>query len=205
MLGIVFATSEEAAPFVEQYAAGRVDDLDEGQPIRVGDVVLTVTGPGKIKATLGTEQFLQRYDLNAIVHAGGATALSDEHDVAALVGATFVLEGDRVALDTPVYPRMPLDSPFDLSTEGTLVTQDHVDDEDPEARSYWERIADVRDDTGYAVAYVAAQHGTTCHIVKGITGHIGADSDPGARRDAYEAVASFLHDHVETAPPKASS
>lgn len=199
MFGIVFATPEEAAPFLEQHTGRRPDDLKAGQPLEVGDGFVTVTGPGKIKATLETERFLQQYDLDVLVHAGGATALTDDLAPGTLVGATFVLEGDRVDLDAPTYPRMPLELPFDLSTEGTLVTQDHTDDEDSEALSYWERIADMRDDTGYAVAYVAAQHGIPCHIVKGITHRIGTEADPSNQKEVYEAVTAALQGYLETA------
>lgn len=198
MLGIVFATVDEALPFLTQHIGGRPDGLEEGQSLEIGDAIVTVTGPGKINATLGTERLLQHYELDALVHAGGATALSDDLELGTLVAATSVLEGDRVALDTPVYPRMPLDPPFDLSTEGTLVSQDHTDDEDAEKRSYWERIADMRDESGYAIAYVAAQHGASCHIVKGISHRAGTESQPSNQQEAYEAVATFLHAHVET-------
>ena len=204
MLGIIFATPEEAAPFVEQHAGGRPDELEEGQPMEVGEVLVVVTGPGKIKATLGTERFLRQYDLDTLVHAGGATALTDEVDLGTLVGATFVLEGDRVALDAPAYPRMPLDRPGDLSTEGTLVSQDHTST-DADEQSYWERLADVRDDTGYAVAYVAAQHGTSCHIVKGITDRVGAEVDPAQQKTVHAAVAAFLRRQLETIAGESSS
>lgn len=197
MLGILFSTSEEAAPFVDRHVGGRSEEPEEGQQVEADEVIVTVTGPGKIKATLGTEHFLQQYDVDLLVHAGGATALTDDLDVGALVGATFVLEGDRVELDAPAYPRMPLDPPFDLSTEGTLVSQDHTDDDDPDERSYWERIADMRDGIGYPVAYVAAQHGIPCHIVKGVTGRVGTDDDPSKQSDALQAVGSFLHTHAE--------
>jgi nucleoside phosphorylase len=199
MLGIIFSTPNEAAPFVEKYAGGRFGELEEGSHLQTDAVVATVTGPGKIKATLGTERLLREHDIDVLVHAGGAVALTDEYDPATVVGAAFVLEGDRVKLDAPDYPRMPLTPPFDLSTEGTLVSQDHVR-EDTDDPSYWERIADMRDATGYAVAYVAAQHGTTCHIVKGITARADAedDSPPADPRAAHEAVASFLQRHVGT-------
>jgi hypothetical protein len=123
--------------------------------------------------------------------------LTDDLTTGSLVGATFVLEGDRVELDAPTYPRMPLEAPFDFDTEGTLVTQDHVNDEDPEEKSYWERIADLRDNTGYAVAYVAAQHGTSCHIMKGISGQIGSTPDPEQERDVYTALATALSTYME--------
>lgn len=198
MLGVLFSTVEEATPFMNQHLGGRSEELEEGRHVEADEVIVTVTGPGKIKATLGTERFLQQHDVDLLVHAGGATALTDELDIGALVAATYVLEGDRVDLDTPVYPRMPLDPPFDLSTEGTLVSQDHTDDEDPDERSYWERIADMRDDVGYPVAYVAAQHGTTCHIVKGITSRVGSEDEASDQSEALQAVATFLHTHAET-------
>lgn len=197
MLGIIFSTPNEAAPFIEQYAGDRFGELEEGAHMQTEAVVATVTGPGKIKATLGTERLLRQHDIDVLVHAGGAVALTDEYAPGTVVGAAFVLEGDRVELDAPDYPRMPLTPPFDLSTEGTLVSQDHVR-EDAGDPSYWERIADMRDATGYAVAYVAAQHGTTCHIVKGITAQTSTDAEPtpADRRETYEAVASFLQRHV---------
>jgi len=198
MVGIVFATADEAAPFAKQCAGRRPDEVEEGAFLRAGEVIITVTGPGKIKATLGTKRFLQQHDVNILVHAGGAAALTDELAVGTLVGATFVLEGDRVALDAPSYPRMPLDPPADLPIEGTLVSQDHTDDGDSEEQSYWERIADLRDETGYAVAYVAAQHGLPCHIVKGITHRAGAEAGPTNQRTKVgEAVATFLQQYLE--------
>lgn len=194
MLGIVFSTPDEAAPFVEQYAGGRLGELEEGVLLETEAGVVTVTGPGKIKATFGTVRFLSAHDPDVLVHAGGATALTDELEVGTVAGAAFVLEGDRVNLEAPDYPRMPLELPFDLTTEGTLVSQDHVR-EDSESLSYWERIADMRDASGYAVAYVAAQYGTPCHIVKGITDRDDAESTPDPR-EAHEAVATFLQRHV---------
>ncbi|WP_263790923.1 5'-methylthioadenosine nucleosidase [Salinibacter sp.] len=201
MLGVIFSTPNEAAPFVEQYAGDRLGELEEGAHLQTDAVVATVVGPGKIKATLGTERLLHEHDVDTLVHAGGAVALADELEVGAVVETAFVLEGDRVELEGPDYPRMPLECPFDLDVEGTLVSQDHARG-DADASSYWERIADMRDATGYAVAYVAAQHGTSCHIVKGITGR--ADGDAGTvadRREAHRAVAAFLQRHVDAGFP----
>ena len=195
MLGIVFSTPDGAAPFVEQYAGGRLGELEEGAHLQTEAIVATVTGPGKIKATLGTERLLREHDVDVLVHAGGAVALADELDVGGVVGASFALEGDRVELEAPDYPRMPLEPPSDLDAEATLVSQDHVR-EDADEPSYWERIADMRDAAGYAVAYVAAQHGTPCHIAKGITGRAHEDEAATDRREAHEAVAAFLQRHV---------
>ena len=198
MIGIVFTTTREATPFVRKYTDGRIEALAEDAPIQTDDLVVAVTGSGKIKATLTTERLLQAHDLEALLHTGTCTALSEEFSPGTLVGASFVLEGDRVELDAPTYPRMPLECPFDLSEEGTLVSQDHATD-DAEEQSYWERIADVRDDTGYAVAYVAAQHGTPCHIAKAVAFSPKQDDAPpqGSASEAPEVVASFLQRVLE--------
>lgn len=198
MIGIVFTTTEEATPFVRKHTDGRIDALGEDAPIQTGDLVVAVTGRGKIKATLATERLLRAHDLERVIHAGTCTALDDELSVGTVVGASFVLEGDRVELDAPTYPRMPLECPFDLPVEGTLVSQDHTTD-DAEERSYWERIADVRDDTGYAVAYVAAQHGTPCHVAKAVDTRPERDEDGPEEdeSDAPNAVASFLQRALE--------
>jgi nucleoside phosphorylase len=193
MVGIVFTTIEEAAPFVRRHTDGRIEALDEDAPIQTGNLVVAVTGRGKIKAALATERLLRAHDLEALLHVGSCAALSEEPSPGTVVGASFVLEGDRVELDAPTYPRMPLEHPFDGPAEGTLVSQDHTAD-DPDEQSYWERIADIRDDTGYAVAYVAAQHGTPCHVAKAVVGGPEQDGDtpPDAEAQAADILASFL-------------
>lgn len=191
MLGLLFTTTKEAGSFVGPYTDRRPDSLDEETPIQTDDLLIAVTGQGKIKATLATERLLRTHDVDVVLHAGTCTALTDDVSPATVVGATFVLEGDRVELDAPTYPRMPLECPYDVEVEGTLVSQDHVTG-DSEERSYWERIADVRDETGYAVAYVAAQHGTPCHIVKAVRGREDQTNTPTADEEALRALGSFL-------------
>jgi nucleoside phosphorylase len=191
MLGIVFTTTEEATSFVRQHTEGRVEALGEDAPLVLDDVLVAVTGEGKIKATLAAERLLRDHDLEAVLHIGTCTALDEDLDPGTDVGASFVLEGDRVELDAPTYPRMPLECPYEITTEGTLVSQDHTSD-DSDGRSYWERIADVRDETGYAVAYVAAQHGVPCHIVKVVGGYADPDSAPASYEHALDELTSFL-------------
>lgn len=193
MIGVVFATAEEAAPFLKRYQHSRLGELEEGETTHDGDVLVTITGIGKIKATLRTERLLNQFQLDRLLHVGTCTALNEDLATGDLVAVTHVLEGDRIQLSVPSYPRMPLDVPFDNCTEGTLVTHDHgiADDEE---YSYWQRIADISDTTGYAIAYVAAQHGTPCHIVKATTGH--ANQDAGDFRERLEAACQTIADFV---------
>lgn len=195
MLAIVFTTTDAASYFLHRYTETRYDGLEEGAPVHLDNLTVMVTGTGKIKATLATERFLRAHDVDRLLHTGTCTALDDDLSVGTVVGASFVLEGDRVELDAPTYPRMPLDSPDHVGHDGTLVTQDHIPTGEDEL-NYWARLADVRDSTGYAVAYVAAQHGTPCWIAKGISTHRGDETTSPER--AYEGMTAFLHDIVES-------
>lgn len=193
MTGIIFATEEEASSFLARYKRGRFEDLREGETQYDDDVLVTLTGLGKIKSTLRTERFLQENSPRRIFHFGTCTALNEEYQVGDLIAADQVFEGDRIELAAPTYPRMPLEVPFESLRTGTLVTQDYVA-RDKSEKSYWQRIADMSDMTGYAVAFVAATHGVPCHIVKVVTGHV-TDEDKQfrkARTESYDTVAGFL-------------
>ncbi|MDX1545850.1 MAG: 5'-methylthioadenosine nucleosidase [Rhodothermales bacterium] len=198
MIGLVFSTEEEAAPFLSRYQRGRFEGLAEGEISHDDQVLVALTGTGKIKATLRTERMLRAHRVHRLLHPGTGTALADALETGALVAASQVFEGDRVTLARPTYPRMPLDVPFEALPTVTLVTQDHTV-QGQEEHTYWQRIADVSDMSGYAVAYVAATHGVPCHIVKVITGRFGGE-DPDFRKTlagACDALATFLIEEMD--------
>lgn len=199
MTGIIFATEEEARPFLRSYRRGRFEGLSEGDALQDDLILVSLTGSGKIKATLRTERLLQRHKLDRVLHAGTCTALSEAHKVGDLVAASQVFEGDRIELAAPTYPRMPLETPFEKLPHATLVTQDH-NIQGASERTYWQRIADLTDMTGYAVAYVSAMHGIPCHIVKVISGQIGLEDNQLKRTldQAYQRLGEWLVREVET-------
>ena len=193
MTGIIFATEDEAEPFLRQYKRGRFEDLREGETLFDGEVLITLTGLGKIKATLRTERFLRDHQPERVIHAGTCTALNETFRVGQVIGAAQVFEGDRIELAAPTYPRMPLELAFEGLPGGTLVTQDHVA-RDRSEKSYWQRIADISDMTGYAVAYVSATYGIPCHIVKVVAGFL-SDDDSHFRKNlasAHERIGTYL-------------
>lgn len=198
MIAIIFATEEEAFPFLKRYKRGRFDSLREGDTLYDDDLLVTLTGIGKIKATLRTERLLQQHRPNRIYHFGTCTSLTEGLEVGTIVAASQVFEGDRIELAAPTYPRMPLEVPFEDLAGGTLVTQDHVPKGSSE-QSYWQRIADMSDMTGYAVAYVSATYGLPCHIVKVVAGRIQQEDKQFRKTHATacETLAAFLAEHVE--------
>lgn len=198
MTGIIFASQEEAEPFLQRYERGRFQHLAEGEPGHDQHVLVLLTGTGKIKATLRTERLLQRFSPERLLVGGTCTALNDELELGGLAAASQVLEGDRIKLAAPSYPRLPLETPFEELPTGDLVTQDHLITGEEE-QSYWQRIADMSDATGYAVAFVAGTHGVPCHIVKAVTGHPNEEDEDlqATRQNAYETLADFLLEKVE--------
>lgn len=201
MTGIIFATEEEARPFLHGYRRGRFEGLTEGETQHDDEILVSLTGSGKIKATLRTERLLQRFKLSRLLHAGTCVSLSDKLEVGRIAVASQVFEGDRIELAAPNYPRMPLDVPFEDLARGTLVTQDHTIQGASE-QTYWQRIADMVDMTGYAVAYVAATHGIPCHIVKVVSGTIGREDEQLKRtlETVHQALGSWLVSEIAKLP-----
>lgn len=194
MTGIVFTTTEEAAPFLARYSRGRLDGLLEGESAYDDDVLVSIVGIGKIKATLRTERLLREYRLDAIIHVGGCLALHDEPPLGRIIAAEQVFEGDRVELSTPSYPRMPIETRFTSLEAFRIVTQDHEVTGATEL-TYWQRLAHVSDSTSYPLAYVAATHGVPCDILKVVVGRVGArpgDVSRDAVSAAHEALADFV-------------
>jgi len=194
MTGIVFSTVEEAQPFLSTYERGRFDGLGEGESFHDDHFLVSILGIGKIKAALRTERLLRSYDVTSLVHAGTCTALGETLDIGDLVSVAQVFEGDRIELSAPTYPRMPLSVPFEELKQVTLVTQDHTVQGATEL-SYWQRIADISDMSGYAVAYVAATHGKLCQMVKIVTGHMGVE-DTNLKKtlaSGHKSLAAFLN------------
>lgn len=192
MTGIVYATAGDADPFLQRYAQGRLAGIQEGERTQHDDVLVTITGVGKVKAALYTERLLHAFEVDRVLHVGMCTGLSNAFEVGALVTAASVLEGDRVSLSAPSYPRMPLTTVDDLPT-GTLVTHDHTISQEAED-GYWQRLADFSDTTGYAVAYVAAQYGIPCRIIKAVTGRLDQEQDDfqATLNAARKRLADFL-------------
>lgn len=197
MIGLVYTTSADAAPFFERFARGRLAGVEEGATARYGEVLVTVTGTGKVKATLYTERLLQQFDIDRVLHVGTGTGLDEAIEIGSLVAASAVLEGDRIALSAPSYPQMPLSAPDDLPT-GRLVTHDHAISPETDD-GYWQRLADMSDTTGYAVAYVAAQHGVPCQVVKAITGRLGHEQEDfqATLNAARNALTDFVLETID--------
>lgn len=198
MTGLIFSSVTEIQPFLQRYRRGRFESLTEGEWRGDSNVVVCITGMGKIKSTLCVERMLKKESVDRLLHLGTCTTLKDRFAVGQAVAASHVMEGDRVELAAPAYPRMPLATAFDDLEEAILVTQEHTIRGDEE-QSYWQRIADISDMSGYAVAYVAATNGVPCHIVKVVSGTMDGDAENFQQdlRTAQEGAADIALRAIE--------
>ncbi|MFW5955181.1 MAG: 5'-methylthioadenosine nucleosidase [Rhodothermales bacterium] len=197
MIGLLFSTAEEGRDFFKSYERGRFEGLQEGDIEEDGDLTVGILGSGKVKATLRCERFLRDQRIDHLVHAGLCSALKPDVPAGTLVAVDRVFEGDRIELTAPSYPPMPLILLDEGLASGTLVTQDHPIQNDEE-QSYWQRVADYVDSSGYALAYVAATYGVPLSIVKAVSG-----SATGRTRDvrqtrakACEAIGGYLIENL---------
>ena len=174
MIAVVFATEAESRPFLKYYERGRFEGLAENEVASDEKITITITGSGKIKATLRTERLLVNNKFDLLLHVGSCQSLDKECPLGTIYRAIHVLEGDRVELAAPTYPRMPLAKVFKKVKDARLITQDHSIKGQTEL-TYWQRIADITDMTSYGVAYVAATHGTPCSVIKVVAGVIDSE------------------------------
>ena len=198
MVGFVFTTLEEAHPFLARYSRGRMDGIAEGESAFDDDILVTILGIGKIKATLRTERLLREHKLSRLVHVGTCLTLQDEPAVGSLIAVEQVFEGDRVELSAPSYPRMPIETSFADLSAYRLVTQDHRVTGAKEL-TYWQRLAHVSDTTAYPLAYVAATHGVPCDILKVVLGAVADEKEPA--KDIVSSGLEALADHAIAAIP----
>ncbi|MBT8341582.1 MAG: hypothetical protein HKP58_20335 [Desulfatitalea sp.] len=174
MTGLVFATRFEAKPFL---ALSRAEKTTP-EPFEIYHtplqprLVITVCGMGKVAAAAAAQSLLLRHGVTCLVNAGACGALHDTagFEVEQLLHIVSALEGDHEVLGKQSLPivcqhRLKLQLP-----PARLVTCDRPVF-DLRRRSKYAAFADVVDMEGAAIARVAAWHGVTCDLIKGVSDH----------------------------------
>ncbi|MBL7980030.1 MAG: hypothetical protein JNN12_16955 [Bacteroidetes Order II. Incertae sedis bacterium] len=193
MTAIIFSTQQEAQYFLKQYHAGRFDGLTEGQYDQDNNLIVAITGVGKIKATLRSEQIIKSTKPSKVLHIGTATKYNPQFENNEFIACTQVFEGDRSEFTMPIYPRLSLETPFKHLKEGILVTQEHVS-KDPKDRVYWQKIADLSDMESYAIVFVAASNGVPCYVTKVAIGESKNVPIKTVLQKGYQQISTFLLD-----------
>lgn len=174
MIGIVFATEAEAAPFL---ARGGFRALPAA-PIQVlasprSPHRVAISGMGKVSAALATQWLITEHGPSRLVHAGICGALGDARNFAPgeILRVTSASEGRS----GPGIPAESVACASDLWTElrpATLVTVERPVFDDS-LRAELLRYGELVDMEGAVVARVAHLHGLPCSIIKGVSDHAG--------------------------------
>lgn len=175
MIGIIYATDAEAAPFLAQLTARRIKDRvmtlyraesqSENTPLLVA-----VSGMGKISAALTTLRLIDHYHCRRIVHAGicGALTNNDEIHASAVLRIRSAVEKNTAA---------PQNSPQPVACDETWWPQLHpaaivtVDQPvfDVQKRAALARLGQLVDMEAAAVARVSTLFDVPCVIIKGVS------------------------------------
>lgn len=176
MIGLIFATFQEAEPFLSISRATTLDagpfHLHETRP--AGSLCVAVSGMGKIAAATACQYLIREKGVSHVINAGvcGALRTGDDFSPGAFFRITSVVEGDHgtEAQAAPVE-LCPCDWPDHLA-EARLVTCDQPVFGSRQRQALSAR-GDLVDMEGAAVARVAACFETPWTLIKAVTDRAG--------------------------------
>jgi len=174
MVGVVYATRQEAEPFLTRIAAVSID-ASPFPLYRVADkihpgCIAAVSGMGKVAAAMAAAHLVLQYRVDVLVNAGLCGRLTQEKDwsVGDLLRVDSAVEGDCDRFGQPEPSHACAPGWFEALEPARLVTCDRPVFGDT-LRKQLAAVADLADMEGAAVARVAHCYGIPCAMLKGIS------------------------------------
>jgi len=172
MIGLIFATRQEARPFLELSQAEQIEE----QPFALykiptlPKVCVAICRIGKVAAAATCQALILTHKADRIINAGACGALHDRPELAigSLVHITEATEGDHEVFGRRPKPVICTTGIGNGLPSARLVTCDRPIF-DPVQREIQGAFADVVDMEGAAIARVAQLYGVPCEMVKGVT------------------------------------
>lgn len=178
MIGVLFATEREAAPFLELVGGRKRADapfrtyafqVPGARPAAEGIVLIAGIGPAV--AAAAASHLLAVHRLRMVVNAGICGALNEAHGVGDVVRVSEArLCTDSGATDSPeaqVLSAAPASLWPELPAARLISVFEPVFD--PALRARLSAVGDCVDQEGAAVAAECTARGVPCHLLKGIT------------------------------------
>lgn len=188
LIGVVFATEAEAAPFLRRVGARPAEG--DGRPVAAGDVTLhrfaaggagglvAISGMGRSAAARCAADLIETHGATAIVNVGVCGRLRDAAPSDGLFSAETVVDGDALLAAGASKPVRA--SPWPGLARATLATVGEGLFSDARRRRL-AASAEVVDMEGLGVAETCVERGIPCYLVKGATDAAGE----GAREDLH--------------------
>ncbi len=166
MICIIMATRMEAEPFI----TGLELEKEENPSFHIyrrGELVLLVSGVGKMNASMTTTFAIDTFSPDCILNLGAAGSLGDIS-----LGAVFqiksIVESDRPLRHLNDKPRLYTPQTLDITEDAILATQD-IPVIDLGERQELAKAADLVDMEGCAVAHVCKRFKMPCYLFKYVT------------------------------------
>jgi adenosylhomocysteine nucleosidase len=178
MIGVIFATTAEARPFLTLSGARQVEqtpfDLYQvaGKPL----LLIAVSGVGKVSAAVTCHALIREYGVTEVLNAGACGALRSGPGFkpGRLLCVTSAVEGDLEVMGKSPDPLIS-DGRMDWDLPAVrLVTNDRPVFQERQRKAL-AAVADLADMEGAAIARVAAIYNTPWAMIKGVTDTAGAN------------------------------
>lgn len=187
MIGIIFATLEEARPFLAKLKVEPVTEeaftLFQGKlPNFAESFFIIISGMGRMAAAAATELLIGNYCVKRIINAGICGALTDR--TKAKIGMVFRIAQASVVEPGPENIGQSVDCAADMWANlpiARLVTNEHPVF-DPQKREALAKVADLVDMEGAVIARICETNGIPCSMIKGVSDF----ADRGERQALYE-------------------
>jgi nucleoside phosphorylase len=198
MIGLIFATRREAAPFL---ALSRSEPLDDGpwplyEITLAAPVLVAVSGMGKIAAAAACQHLIREQRVSRVINAGvcGALQTGETFQPGALFEIVTVVEGDHGTKDRAAPEEHCPGTWSARLPKARLVTCDRPVF-DAGHRLRLAAKGDLADMEGAAVARVAALFRTPWTLIKAVTDGAGA-GDRETLLYNLDRVSKILADHL---------
>lgn len=191
MIGIIVALKTEAQPFIERLNNVKVETIC-GKPCYLGDicgrdVVLVISGIGKVSASLATQAIIDKFNVNKIVNFGTCGGTNSSVNVCDyyIIDKAFQFDFDvREIDDVPLgyiqeYDRVFFDANFvDVGLKKqSLATSDRFSKDKIDLENILNNGCYLRDMEGAAIIQVAISNNIPVYLIKGVTDVYGNDND----------------------------
>lgn len=202
MIGLIFASSFEARPFLAAHPGDRL----KGWPFPIYRVNgkpwlrVAISGMGKVAAGAACQALIRELNVTEIVNAGACGALQDgdAFQPGALFSIISAAEGDHKIFGKAPKPQTRDEQPaWDLPSARLVTCDTPVFDTD--LRACLAVGADLVDMEGAAIARVAAMFDTPWTMLKGVSDGAGPTDREILKANLTmisEKIADFLSEHL---------
>ena len=185
MIGVLFATADEARPLLDRGRAERIG-TEPFVVYRFNDHALVlISGMGPDSARKACRELIERYNVREIVNAGVCGALAGGIARGKVFAAGSVVDGTQPDRARPLSPDlMP-----GLERRILVTVREPVFD--PERRAALAKAGALVDMEGFAVADVCREFHIPCCLIKGVTDFADREGK-AAIREHLDAVSAAL-------------